>query len=125
MAEWHTPPWLAIMAGLLAGRSNLSMVQVSEDMFGLKPAFKHLNELACKMELEFIPIWFQLSRIRTENEESALVVTESHICAEDVDDLVDDKGPEICRAEFDSSRLFNEEVAEVSVECCESADTKG
>ena len=77
------------------------------------------------MELEFIPIWFQLNRIRSENEESVLVVTDSLIRAEDVNVLVDDKGPEICRAKFDSSRLFNEEEEEVSVEFCESADTKG
>ena len=78
------------------------------------------------MELEFILIWSQLNRFRTENERSVLVVvTESLIRAEDVDDLVDDKAPEISRAEFDCSRLFNEEVAEVSVECCETAGTKG
>ena len=45
------------------------------------------------MELEFIPIWSQLSRVRSENEESALVVTESLIRAKDLDHLVDDKGP--------------------------------
>ena len=125
VAEWHTPPCPAITAGLLAGCSNLPKGQVSEDMFGLGLAFEHLNVLACKMELEFIPIWFQLSRVRTENERSALVVTESLIRAEDVDDLVDDKGPEIAGAEFDSSRLFDEKVAEVSVECRKSANKKG
>ena len=113
------------MAGLLAGCSNLLRSHVSEDMFGPGLGFEHLNVLACKMELEFIPIWFQLNRIRTENEQSALVVTESLIRDEDLDHLVDDKGPEICRAEFDSSRLFNEEEAKVNVEFCESADTKG
>ena len=112
------------MAGLLAGCSNLHWGQVSEDMLGLGLVFEHLNVLACKMELEFIPIWSQLSRVRSENEESALVVTESLIRAKDLDHLVDDKGPEICRAEFDSSRLFNDEVAEVSVEFCKSAGKK-
>ena len=115
MAEWHTPPCPAIMAGLLDGCSNLPRGQVSEDMFGLGLAFEHLNVLACKLELEFIPIWSQLNRFGSEFERSVLVVTESLISAEDVDDLVDDKGPEISRAQFDFSRLFNDEVEQVSV----------
>ena len=125
MAEWHTPPWLAIMAGLLAGCSNLLRSQVSEDMFGPGLGFEQLNVLACKTELEFIPIRFQLNRIRTENEQSALVVTEWLIRAEDVDHLVDDKGAENAGGEVDSSRVFNERVAEASVEGCKSSAIKG
>ena len=101
------------------------MVQVSEDMFGLEPTFEHLNVLACKMELEFIPIWFQLSRIRSENEESVLIVNDSLTRAEDFDPLVDDKGAEIVGAEVDTNRHFNEEAEEACVQSCESAGMKG
>ena len=113
------------MAGLLAGCSNLLRSQVSEDMFGPGLGFEHLNVLACKMELEFIPIWFQLNRIRTENEQSALVVTESLIRAEDVDHLVDDKGAENAGAEVDTNRNFSEEAEEACVQSRESAGMKG
>ena len=77
------------------------------------------------MELEFIPIWFQLNRIRSENEESVLVVTDSLIRAEDVNVLVDNKGAEIAGAVVDFSRVFNERIAEASVEGCKSSAIKG
>ena len=68
------------------------------------------------MELEFIPIWFQLNRIRSENEESVLVVTDSLIRAEDVNVLVDDKGAENAGAVVDFSWVINQEATEVCVE---------
>ena len=76
------------------------------------------------MELEFIPIWFQLNRIRSENEESVLVVTDSLIRAEDVNVLVDNKGAENAGAVVDFSRVFNERIAEASVESCKSSAIK-
>lgn len=94
----------------------LLRAQVSKDILSLELGFEHLNVLACKMELEFIPIWFQLDRVRPKNEESLHVVIESLIRAEDVDLLVDDKGPEISWAVIDSIQLFDEEVAEASEE---------
>ena len=101
------------------------MGQMSEDMLGLGLVFEHLNVLACKMELEFIPIWFQLNRIGSENEESVLVVTDSLIRAEDVNVLVDNKGAEIAGAVVDFSRVFTERIAEASVEGCKSSAIKG
>ena len=68
------------------------MAQVSEDIFGLELGFEHLNVLALKMELEFIPIWFQLNRFGSENEVLVLVVTDSLIRTKDFFVLVNNNG---------------------------------
>ena len=60
------------------------------------------------MELEFIPIWFQLNCTRSENEDSVLIVTESLIRAVDFDVLVDYNCADIAGAVVDYSWVLNE-----------------
>ena len=80
------------MAWLLTDRHILLIGQVSEDMLCLELGFEHLNVIACKMELEFISIWFQLNRFGSENEVLVLVVTDSLIRTKDFFVLVNNNG---------------------------------